>query len=827
VLSISGRYQRIGAILIAAALAGGLIFLYLVNRLPPLPQRVLRIGFEQNPPLQLHTPDGLAGLAVEAANEAAKRAGLRIQWVEPGVSSEEAFRKHLVDLWPVMADRPERRSLVHFTRPWLHSGHALVVRSGSPIPGPAFAGRIALFRLPLHARMARHQFPSAQLVQLPEASAVLKEVCTGAADAGFLEFRTALAVQQPKPAECASVAISTRILPNLTNQLAIASTREAARAAEALRQELGNMFRDGAMALIMAKYSYYGLGDTWAAYDSMEAAQSARWLAGGVSGLTILFAVLVWRAVSARQRKRTEAALRGSEQRFRRVFEEGPLGLALVGRDYRFLNANTALCRMVGYDETELVCMSFVDITHPDDVRSDVELAEQLFKRQIPFYRIQKRYVRKTGEIIWINLTASILLGADGEPVHGMAMVEDITDAKRTQEEALFRQKLESVGTLAGGIAHDFNNLLGAVQAQAELALDELDAGSPCNEELKAIRDVAIRGSDIVRQLMIYAGKESAVVELVDLSKTVEDMLLLLKVSVTKRAIIEADLDRGLPAIRASAAQIRQIVMNLITNASDAIEGRDGVIRVSTRRVTRKDEPAAIPAASLPGGDYVELRVSDTGRGMSPRTQAKVFDPFFTTKSAGRGLGLAVVQGIVRSLSGAIHLASEPGKGATFQVWLPASEIAASEDGVPVSGIAQPSPRPCHETVLVVEDEGHLRQPIVKMLRKTGFEVFEAADGTSAIDLLRANGRRIDVILLDMTIPGASSHEVVAEAANVRPDIGVILTSAYSQEMIEGSMNAPQIRAFIRKPFQLEDLLKTFRHSLSQASSEIGNTPAQ
>lgn len=246
---------------------------------------------------------------------------------------------------------------------------------------------------------------------------------------------------------------------------------------------------------------------------------------------------------------RAEAALRESEERFRRVFEEGPLGLALVGTDYRFEKVNTALCQMVGYDEAQLVQMSFVDITHPDDVGADVELAEKLFRGEIPFYRIQKRYMKRTGEIIWINLTASIINGPKGEPLHGLAMVEDITEIKRTQEEALVRQKLESVGTLAGGIAHDFNNLLGAVQAQAELAL--VDIGSSCKEELTAIRDVAIRGSEIVRQLMIYAGKETTDVQLVDLSKIVEEMLSLLKISVTKHAVIEANLDQDLPAIRA------------------------------------------------------------------------------------------------------------------------------------------------------------------------------------------------------------------------------------------------------------------------------------
>jgi PAS domain S-box-containing protein len=535
-----------------------------------------------------------------------------------------------------------------------------------------------------------------------------------------------------------------------------------------------------------------------------------------IYSLTILVLAAV---VEERQRDRgqveklrtAEAALRESEERFRRVFEEGPLGLALVGRDYRFTKVNSALCEMLGYAEAELVQKAFTEITHPDDVQADVELAKRLFKREIPFYRIRKRYQKKNGEIIWINLTASIIRGLDGQPLHGLAMIEDITDIKRVQEEALFRQKLESLGTLAGGIAHDFNNLLGAVEAQAELGLTDLAAGSSCEEALKAICEVAMRGSEIVRQLMMYAGTESAAVGPVDLSKTVDEMLSLLKVSVTKRAVIEAHFDQDLPAIRASAAQLRQIVMNLVTNASDAIGDRDGVIRVITTRVTLKRESAGSSSRTLPHGEYLQLEVSDTGRGMSPQTQAKAFDPFFTTKSAGRGLGLAVVQGIVRSIGGAIHLASEPDKGTTFQVMLPCADITAAASGHLISGgLAIPSQR---RTVLVVEDEDHLRRAIVKMLLKTGFEVFEAAEGSSAIEFLRGDGGKIDVVLLDMTMPGASCHEIVAEAVNAKPDIKLILTSAYSQEMIASSMIAPQIHSFIRKPFQFGDLLKMLQLS--------------
>ena len=251
--------------------------------------------------------------------------------------------------------------------------------------------------------------------------------------------------------------------------------------------------------------------------------------------------------------------------------------------------------------------------------------------------------------------------------------------------------------------------------------------------------------------------------------------------------------------------------MNLVTNASDTIGNKDGVIGFTIGRVT-VGRAATIGSDSVES-HYLQLEVSDTGCGMSQETQAKVFDPFFTTKSAGHGLGLAVVHGIVRSLRGSIHLTSELGKGTTFKVLLPCVEGKAEATGR-LSGAEQSAPHPAQEhTVLVVEDEAPLRQAVLKMLRKKGFEVLDAANGSAAIDLLHARSGKIDVMLLDMTIPGASSHEVVAEAVKARPNMKVILTSAYSQEMVTPALNASQIRGFIRKPFQLGDLVQTLQNA--------------
>jgi hypothetical protein len=231
-------------------------------------------------------------------------------------------------------------------------------------------------------------------------------------------------------------------------------------------------------------------------------------------------------------------------------------------------------------------------------------------------------------------------------------------------------------------------------------------------------------------------------------------MIELLKVSVSKHAVVETDLGKDLPTVQADAAQLRQIVMNLVTNASEAIGDRDGVILVSTRRLTLVGELAGF-SGTLPDGDYLTLEVSDTGQGIPPEIQARVFDPFFNTKSTGHGLGLAVVHGIVRGLNGAIHVASKPGKGTTFQVFLPCVETKTEATSDTVFGCEESVHHSQECTVLVVEDEVPLRQAVVKTLRKTGFEVFEAPDGSAAIDLLRASADKIDPILLDMTIPGA------------------------------------------------------------------------
>ena len=268
--------RRGDVIIVVTGIAIGLAFWFSSTRPPPIPYRPLRIGFEHNPPVQIRTAGGFEGLAVETVREAAKRAGISLQWVETGTSSDEAFQKGLVDLWPLMADLPERRKRLHITRAWLHSTHALLLPPEMENLDRGFTGRIAYFKLPLHARLLREQFPDAEPVDFPRGQEAVRAVCTGAASAAFLEGRAAVNALREKPRECDSVALRVHPLPKTTIQLGVASTFEAAGAAEKLRNEITTLYRAGTLAILMAKYSYYGLEDTWSTYELMETAEDRK-----------------------------------------------------------------------------------------------------------------------------------------------------------------------------------------------------------------------------------------------------------------------------------------------------------------------------------------------------------------------------------------------------------------------------------------------------------------------------------------------------------------------------------------------------------------------
>jgi signal transduction histidine kinase len=385
-------------------------------------------------------------------------------------------------------------------------------------------------------------------------------------------------------------------------------------------------------------------------------------------------------------------------------------------------------------------------------------------------------------------------------------------ERRRVQVKLLHAQKLESLGVLAGGIAHDFNNLLVGVLGNAGLALQDLPPDAKVRDTIKDIETAALRAAELTHQLLAYAGKGQYVVQAVQLSHLVEEMSNLLATAVSKNAKIEYRFPRALPAVQGDATQLRQIVMNLITNASEAIGAAGGTIRVSTG-VVQADRAYLADAhlgPGLPDGDYVYMEVQDTGHGMHASTVARIFDPFFSTKFTGRGLGLAAVLGIVRTHHGAIKVQSSPGQGTTIRVLLPSAGMAATT--VPTEHGADVAEPVKGRTVLVVDDEEQVRSVARRILSARGFAVRLAAGGSEAVEVVREAPDAVDCVLLDLTMPDRSGVEVMDELHRIRPDLKIILSSGYTQESSVPPAGAGGGHAaFIQKPYRPADLVNTVR----------------
>lgn len=398
----------------------------------------------------------------------------------------------------------------------------------------------------------------------------------------------------------------------------------------------------------------------------------------------------------------------------------------------------------------------------------------------------------------------------------------DVTERKRAEEErraldaqVQHAQKLESLGVLAGGIAHDFNNLLTAILGNADLALAAMSPEAPGRDCLEEISRVSRRAAELCRQMLAYSGKGRFHVEPVDLSRLVEEMSRMLEVAISKKAVLKYRFAPDLPAVEADATQIRQVVMNLIVNASEAIGDRSGVIAISTGLMDCDREYLAGTYVSedLKEGPYVFLEVADTGCGMSRQTLARVFEPFFSTKFAGRGLGLAAVLGIVRGHRGAIKVYSEPGRGTTFKVLLP----ACVDEATPTQNHHDDQAWQGRGLVLVVDDEETIRAMVRRMLEHMGLEVLAACDGREAVDLYRRNADRIGCVLLDLTMPHMDGEETFRELHRIRRDVRVILSSGYSEQDVSQRFAGKGLAGFVHKPYRLDVLRKIMKDLLEKA----------
>ncbi len=407
-----------------------------------------------------------------------------------------------------------------------------------------------------------------------------------------------------------------------------------------------------------------------------------------------------------RDRLKAEAACQESETRFRNLANAAPLMICAFGPDGAATLFNKVWLEFRGRSVEQEVGHGWVEGLHPDDRERCLAAYSQAFDARQDF-RLEYRLRRTDGEYRWMLWTAVPLYQPGGVFVGCIGSCVDITESRRDQEERIAAQKAESLGVLAAGIAHDFNNLLGVIYSEADLALARLDAGLSARDHIENINSVATRAAGIVGLLTTYAASGRApTVEAVDLSAAVEEMLHLMQAQLANRhASVTRRLSAGLPPVRANNQQIRRIVMNLLTNAAEVLENQPGSITVTTELV-RIPGGRSVGSANLAEGNYVSLTVSDTGPGMSDDTLARAMNPFFTTKSLGRGIGLAVVRGIVRSYGGTIRIASGAGQGSTFEVLLPcAAERAGGKPAAPASDVVSPPTA----TPSRVDDEETLR----------------------------------------------------------------------------------------------------------------------
>ena len=462
----------------------------------------------------------------------------------------------------------------------------------------------------------------------------------------------------------------------------------------------------------------------------------------------------------------------------------------------------------------------FRDLIHPEDLLR-VRDATRAGLQQHREVEIEYRLRLPDGTEKWVLSLGRGVYSEAGklEVFEGLAI--DITAQKKSEDARLLLerkllegQKLESLGLLAGGVAHDFNNLLTGILCNASLVRLALPPASDSQPLLGAIESSSLRAAELCRQMLAYAGKGRFVVEPTDLTALAEGLLSLLEISIGHRAELRLDLARGLPAVMADAAQLRQIVMNLVLNAAEAVGERGGQITLATGVIhaDRAQLARCAAGADLPARDYVFLEVRDNGSGMSPEVLAKIFDPFFSTKFAGRGLGLAAALGIVRGHAGALSAESTPGRGSVFRLLLP--PLASS----PAIAANQPPPkrRWMHTgRILLIEDDDPVRFVTGEMLKTFGLTTEIAADGEAGLALFRADPAAYDLVMLDLLMPGLNGEETLKLLRTVRPEVRVLLVSGYSEADIIGRLgDRPGALAFLPKPFMRDTLEKKLREML-------------
>ena len=517
--------------------------------------------------------------------------------------------------------------------------------------------------------------------------------------------------------------------------------------------------------------------------------------------------------------KHAEKELRKSEEKFRQAFQNAPIGMALCNMDGSFIQANPAYYQMLDFTENELKQMTFQDFTHPKDLARQMPYVEKCRRGEIDNYQMDKRYIKKDGEIIWVNMIATVTKDEAGKPLHTVIMAANITEIKMAEEnrqrlEAQLRQaqKMEAIGTLAGGIAHDFNNILGAIIGYSEMAIYDTEKTSLARHNMEQVLKAGHRAKDLVKQILAFSRKSEQDKKIILITPIIKEVLMLLRASLPTTIEIRQHIEPSLGAIFADPTQIHQVMMNLCANSAHAMENTGGTLQVSASNITLDLEKAP-QFQNLSPGQYVSLVVKDSGHGMDSTTLERIFDPYFTTKTKdkGTGMGLAVVHGIVKGHSGGIHVTSTPNEGTTVEILFPRTASVMQYDTKELNDLPGGN-----ERILFVDDEETLIELGESMLKKLGYQVSTRTSSIEAIEAFKANPQKFDLVISDMTMPNMTGDLLAKTLLEIRPDIPIIICTGFSELISEQKTDQIGIKGFLMKPLTIRELAGTVRKVLDQ-----------
>jgi PAS domain S-box-containing protein len=507
------------------------------------------------------------------------------------------------------------------------------------------------------------------------------------------------------------------------------------------------------------------------------------------------------------ERKKAESALRDSERRLRRIYEDSPLGYQSLDEEGRFLDVNPVWLNLLGYDREEVVGKWFGDFLAPGYVEHFLKNFP-CFKSLGAIQGVEFEMVRKDGSFIAFSFDGKIARDEKGRFLQTHCILQDVNERHRLEKQLRQAQKMESIGTLAGGIAHDFNNILGAIMGYTEVALMDARAGDPIRESLEQVRKATFRARDLIKQILAFSRQGEQEMKEIQLGLIVKEALKLLRATIPATIEIRQYLREKDTWIMGDPIQIHQVLMNLCTNALQAMEGRKGLLIVTLEKI-ELDAEAVTRYPQMAPGPQIRLSISDNGWGIDPGIIDRIFDPFFTTKGLGQGtgMGLAVVHGIVKSHSGLITVYSEKGEGTTFHIYFPSirqegSGVEASKAEVVLGG---------REEVLFVDDEEFLISVGREMLTRLGYRVTSLASAPEALELFRAQPDRFDLVITDQTMPQMTGLELARELLALRPDLPIVLCTGFSEGLTAERAKNIGIRDFIMKPIVLGDLSRTIR----------------